>query len=87
MARLIRISDGGGDMGFVKAISLNEDGSIKETLGNKPVVGCSVWIGSVTARSYSDTDYWVTSEVTEILEEREDYCKFKTKNSEYELFY
>lgn len=87
MPRLIRVSDSSGDVGFVKAISLNEDGTIKETLGNKPIVGCSVWIGSVTARSYSDTDYWVTSAVVEILEEREDYCKFKTKNSEYELFY
>lgn len=29
---------------------------------------------------------WQTSVVTEIVEAREDYIKFKTKNSNYELF-
>ena len=29
---------------------------------------------------------WQTTEVTEIVEQREDYIKFKTKNSNYELF-
>jgi hypothetical protein len=29
---------------------------------------------------------WQTTEVTEIVEQREDYVKFKTKNSNYELF-
>jgi hypothetical protein len=43
-------------------------------------------VGSLTARSYSDRDYWLTTKVTEILEEREDYVKFKTGNSTYELF-
>lgn len=87
MSRLRRVSDGQGDVGFVRIMSLNEDGSIKETLGGKPIVGCVVWVGSVTARSYSNQDYWVTSAVMEILEEREDYCRFRTENSEYELFY
>ena len=29
---------------------------------------------------------WQTTPVTEIVEQREDYIKFKTKNSNYELF-
>jgi hypothetical protein len=29
---------------------------------------------------------WQTTVVTEIVEQREDYIKFKTKNSNYELF-
>jgi len=29
---------------------------------------------------------WLTTAVTEILEERDDYIKFKTQNSVYELF-
>jgi hypothetical protein len=29
---------------------------------------------------------WLTTSVTEIVEEREDYIKFKTRNSNYELW-
>lgn len=29
---------------------------------------------------------WMTTQVTVIVEEREDYVKFKTRNSTYELF-
>ena len=29
---------------------------------------------------------WQTTAITELFEVREDYVKFKTKNSEYELF-
>lgn len=87
MARLVRVSDGSGDSGTrVEAISWNEDGSFKEVVGNHPIVGCSLLVGSVTARSYSGQDYWLTTKITEIIEEREDYIRFKTGNSEYELF-
>jgi len=87
MAELRRISDGAGDAGArVQAIAWNEDGTFKEVAGNYPTVGCSLLVGSVTARTYSDKDYWLTTVVTEILEERDDYVKFKTENSEYELF-
>lgn len=87
MARLVRTRDGAGDSGArVEAIAWNEDGTFKEVVDNKPVVGCSLLVGSVTARSYSGQDYWLTTTVTEILEEREGYCKFKTGNSEYEFF-
>ena len=90
MAQLRRLSDGKGDNGSrVEAISWNEDGSFKEIVGNRPIVGCSLLVGSVTARSYSKQDFWLTTEITEILEEKEEndslYVKFKTGNSIYEF--
>jgi hypothetical protein len=75
----------------VDAISWNEDKTFKEVVDHKPVVGCSLLVGSVTARSYSAQDYWLTTVVTEILEEEKDdkgylkFVRFKTKNSEYIL--
>jgi hypothetical protein len=76
----------------VEAIAWNEDRTFKEIVDSKPIVGCSLLVGSVTARSYSSQDYWLTSKVTEVLEERWttdnkhlEYVKFKTENSTYEL--
>ena len=87
MARLRRMSDGAGDAGArVEAIAWNEDGSFKEVVSDYPTVGCSLLVGSITARTYSNQDFWLTTLVTEILEERDNYVKFKTKNSIYELF-
>jgi hypothetical protein len=91
MASLRRIRDGEGDSGArVEAISWNEDGTFKEIVGHKPIIGCSLLVGSITARSYSDRDFWLTTPVTEILEEweKEDgvYVKFRTENSDYEFF-
>lgn len=75
----------------VEAIAWNEDKTFKEVVDSIPVVGCSVLVGSVTARSYSSQDYWLTTVVTEILEEIKDedgmmeLVRFKTDNSVYEL--
>jgi hypothetical protein len=75
----------------VEAIAWNEDRTFKEVIGSVPVIGCSILVGSVTARSYSAQDYWLTTVVTEILEEEKDKegkylrVKFKTENSIYEL--
>jgi hypothetical protein len=69
----------------VDAISWNEDRSFKSVVDHTPVVGCSLLVGSVTARSYSDQDYWLTTLVTEIIEETSEHIKFKTQNSEYIL--
>ena len=71
---------------MVDAIKWSDDGKIKEIIGHEPIVGCSLMVGSVNARSYSDQDYWLTTEVTEIVEKTEDYIIFKTKNSTYKLF-
>jgi len=93
MPQLKRVSDGEGCRGsLVEAIAWNEDGSFKEVVAGYPVVGCSVKVGSIIAGTYSTRDYWLTTEVTEILEERKDeegkyeYVKFATENSIYEIF-
>lgn len=84
MAHLYRIPDGAGDSGaFSVALGLNEENKVV-IKGNRPIVGCIMRVGSVTARTYSKSDYWTTTEILEILEEREDYVKFRTKNSIYE---
>lgn len=94
MARLRRVSDGAGDEGsMVQALGVNEMGVITGVVDSKPVVGCVLLVGSTTARSYSHQDYWMTTIITEIIEERKNengkltYFRFRTKNSEYELFY
>lgn len=88
MAKLIRESDGEGESGArSEAIQWNEDGTFDKVISNRPVVGCSMLVGSVTARSYSNRDWWLTTKVTEILEEKEEdgalYVRFKTGNSIY----
>ena len=88
MAVLKRISDGAGDAGVRSdCIAWNDDGTVKEVIGCKPTIGCSMLVGSATARSYTDRDYWLTTVVTEILEDRGDYVKFKTENSVYEWWW
>lgn len=85
MPRLRRITDGAGDSGSCsQAISWNEDGTLKEIVSDKPTVGCSMLVGSDRARSFTRQDYWLTTVVTEILEESDEYIKFKTGNSIYE---
>ena len=96
MARLYKIHpDGNRELKEhgqrIEAIAWNEDGSFKEIAGNIPTVGCSLLVGSVTARTYSNQDYWLTTKVTEILEEKKttdgfyEYVRFRTENSEYEI--
>jgi hypothetical protein len=90
MATLVKVhpdgreefKDGGSR---VEAIEWNEDKTFKEVKGNKPMVGCSLLVGSVTARSYSTQDYWLTTLVTEIIEETNEHIMFKTENSTYKL--
>ena len=61
-------------------IEFNDDGYFKSK-HDKPAVERSLMMSPFT---FSFT--WQTTPVTEILEEREDYIKFKTRNSNYELF-
>lgn len=49
----------------------------------RPRVGVQMRVGSITARSYQDQDWWQTTDVLEILEESEHMVKFRTKNSVY----
>ena len=77
-----------GEMAFMEGGARSEaikfDGNDYQIVGDRPIVGCHMLVGSITARSYSNRDYWVTTPVLEILEETEDKVKFKTKNSIYE---
>jgi hypothetical protein len=41
---------------------------------------------SLIMSPFSDAFTWQTTGVTKVIEEREDYIKFETKNSVYELF-
>jgi len=70
--------------GGARSEAIKFDGNSYKVVGDKPIVGCHMLVGSVTARSYSNQDYWLTTEVLEIIEETEEKIKFKTKNSIYE---
>ena len=55
----------------------------------RPQVGYVMRVGSIYARSFSAQDWWQTTVITEILEDRinedgSEYVKFKTGNSIYE---
>jgi len=58
----------------------NENGSFRER-HDEPNVGRSLILDP-----QFDTFQWMTTEIQEILEQREDYVKFRTRNSVYELF-
>ena len=64
----------------VKWLEFNEDGTFKEQF-QEPVVGRSLLMSP-----FNQSFTWQTTNVTEIVEQREDYIKFKTGNSTYELF-
>ena len=89
---LRRTRDGAGDSGQMSlAIHLNAgpgDEHVYED-GARPQVGAVMRVGSLFARSYSAQDYWQTTPITQIIEERTEddgaeYVRFKTGNSEYE---
>ena len=61
-------------------IEFNEQGTFKSK-HDEPAVGRSLMMSPFT---FSFT--WQTTSVTEIIEEQEDYIKFKTRNSNYKLF-
>ena len=58
----------------------NEEGRFKAK-HDKPAIGYSLIMSPFTM-SFT----WQTTTITEIVEEREDYIKFKTQNSNYELW-
>lgn len=92
---LRRIRDGAGDSGQMSQAIFpvfdQDTGKIvdKEVQENaRPQVGAVMVVGSHYGRSYSAQDWWQTTLITEILEERSEdgteYVRFKTGNSEYE---
>ena len=82
MAHLIRDRDGEGDSGSrVEAL----DPETGEVVGYEPTVGYRLLVGSLTARSFSNRDHWITTPITEIISDSEDEVRFKTGNSVYTL--
>jgi hypothetical protein len=64
----------------IKWLEWNEEGRIRED-HIKPAVGRSLLMSP-----FNDYFTWMTTDITEIVEERDDYIKFKTRNSNYELW-
>ena len=64
----------------IKWLEWNEEGKVRED-HNEPAVGRSLLMSP-----FNDFFTWMTTDITEIVEEREDYIKFKTRNSNYELW-
>ena len=82
--RLYRTRDGAGDSGGMSLGMRYVDGVIEQIDNFKPQVGFAIRVGSNYARTFSAQDWWQTTYITEILEDRGDYVRFKTGNSEYE---
>ena len=61
-------------------LEFNEDRTFKEKF-DEIAVGRSLIMSP-----FNQFFTWQTTTVTEIVEQREDYIKFKTQNSNYELF-
>jgi hypothetical protein len=79
--KLVREHDGLINAGNkILWIDWKKNGTFKKS-HNKPKINTSLildpYLGSYT---------WMTTVVTEIIEQREDYIKFRTSNSIYELF-
>lgn len=62
-------------------IRWNEDKTFKEWCDNIEI-GCSLILPP-----YRHNFLWITTKVTEILEENDGYIKFNTENSVYTLYY
>ena len=64
----------------VKWLAFDENGRYKEDFEN-------IAVGrSLLMSPFGPSFTWQTTLVTEIVEQREDYIKFRTENSNYELF-
>jgi hypothetical protein len=61
-------------------IEFNEEGRFKAK-HDKPAIGRSLIMSP-----FNMYFTWQTTDITEIVEEQEDYIKFKTQNSNYELW-
>ena len=86
MYSLRRLSDNAGDAGSMSNVVYEENGEVVVEPHSKPRIGVRMMVGSSYARTYTEQDWWSTTTIIEILDEKEDYVKFKTKHSIYEWF-
>jgi hypothetical protein len=61
-------------------IEFNEEGRLKSK-HDEPAIGRSLIMSP-----FNQYFTWQTTTITEIVEQNDDYVKFKTQNSNYELF-
>ena len=93
---ITRESDGAGDSGMLfRSLKWPEDKTKQYTIDDlervgetgEIIVGCCMYCGSPYARTMQSQDWWLTSEVSEILETGEDekgsWARVKTGNSIY----
>jgi len=79
--KLVRERDGlTNESKEVMWLEWNEEGRFKAK-HDKPAIGYSLIMSP-----FNQFFTWQTTTITEIVEEREDYIKFHTRNSTYELF-
>jgi hypothetical protein len=64
----------------IKWLEWNDEGRFKAE-HTKPAIGYSLIMSP-----FNQFFTWQTTSITEIIEQKEDYIKFNTKNSVYELF-
>ena len=64
----------------IKWLEFNPDGTFKKQF-QEAAIGRSLIMSPFNAFFT-----WQTTKVTEIVEQREEYIKFKTQNSDYELY-
>ena len=84
MPSLRRDSDGVGDVGAMSmAIWTEKDGKRKHEHSARPRLGVQLRVGSITARTYVEQDYWQTTDILEILSDDGETVRFRTKNSIY----
>ena len=94
MFSLYRTRDSAGDSGGRSDLlipiydSTNKVIDVKVEHNAKPAVGGVMRVGSNYTRSYSASDWWQTTLITEILEDKIEsngvrIVRFKTTNSEY----
>jgi len=79
--KLVRERDGLTNQSqAIKWLEWNEENKYRDE-HEEPAVGRSLLMSPFN-RYFT----WMTTEITEIVEQREDYVKFHTRNSTYELF-
>ena len=72
-----------GDSGGMSMTFAAEEGSLEQhdvKQNARPEVGKYIRVGSVFARTMQMQDWWQTNVIEEILEDTENYVKFRTKS-------
>lgn len=62
-------------------IEWNEDNTFKQK-HDEPLINTSLMMSPFGDKSFT----WLTTPIIEIIQQKDDYIKFKTENSVYELF-